>query len=89
MTVSVDYVGPLQITQQHSTYILLFTDYFSRRADVIRLSPPLINQCMLLWGRPRVAPSRTSASSSAPSFHASSTSFLVFESRHQLLPPER
>ena len=34
VTVSVDYLGPLPITLRGSTYILLFTDRFSRRADM-------------------------------------------------------
>ena len=33
-TVSVDYFGPLPLTPRGNTYILLFTDRFSRRADM-------------------------------------------------------
>ena len=32
--VSVDYVGPLPITPRANVYVLLFTDRFSRRADM-------------------------------------------------------
>ena len=34
ITVSVLYFGPLPVTPQGNTYILLFTDCFSRRADM-------------------------------------------------------
>ena len=34
IAVSVDYFGPLPVTPQGNTYILLFTDRFSRRADM-------------------------------------------------------
>ena len=33
IVVSVDYFGPLPVTPRGNTYILLFTDRFSRRAD--------------------------------------------------------
>ena len=34
IVVSVDYFGPLPVTPRGNTYILLFTDRFSRRADM-------------------------------------------------------
>lgn len=34
VSVSVDYFGPLPVTPRGNTYILLFTDRFSRRADI-------------------------------------------------------
>ena len=34
IAVSVDYFGPLSVTPRGNTYILLFTDRFSRRADM-------------------------------------------------------
>ena len=34
VAVSVDYFGPLPVTPRGNTYILLFTDRFSRRADM-------------------------------------------------------
>ena len=34
IAVSVDYFDPLPVTPQGNTYILLFTDRFSRRADM-------------------------------------------------------
>ena len=34
VAVSVDYFGPLPVTPRDNTYILLFTDRFSRRADM-------------------------------------------------------
>ena len=34
ITVSVEYFGPLPVTPRGNTYILLFTDCFSRRADM-------------------------------------------------------
>ena len=36
--VSVDYFGPLPITTQGNSYILLFTDRFSRRADMFAVT---------------------------------------------------
>ena len=34
VAVSVDYLGPRPFTQRGNIYILLFTDRFSRRADM-------------------------------------------------------
>ena len=33
IAVSADYFGPFPVTPRGDTYILLFTDYFSRRSD--------------------------------------------------------
>ena len=38
VAVSVDYFGPLPITPRGNSYILLFTDGFSRRADMYAVS---------------------------------------------------
>ena len=40
VAVSVDYFGPLPITARGNSYILLFTDRFSRRADMLLLPRP-------------------------------------------------
>ena len=63
VAVSVDYVGPLPVTPRGSTYILLFTDRFSRRADMFPVTTAeftaegtaniLVNQCIPLWRCPR------------------------------------
>ena len=63
MAVSVDYFGPLPVTPRGNTYILLFTDPFSRRADMFPVNAALftdestanilVNQCISLWGCPR------------------------------------
>ena len=63
MSPTVDYFGPLPVTQQGSTYTLLFTDRFSRRADMFPVTAAeftaegtaniLVNQCIPLWGCPR------------------------------------
>ena len=60
---SVDYCGPLPVTPQRNTSTLLFTDRFSRRADMFTVTAAdfttegtanvLINRYFLLWGRPR------------------------------------
>ena len=61
--VSVDYFGPLPVTLRGNTYILLFTDRFSRRADIFPVTAAeftaegtaniLVNQYIPLWGCPR------------------------------------
>ena len=63
VAVSVDYFGPLPVTPRGNTYILLFTDRFSRRADMFPVIAAeftaegttniLVNQYMPLWGCPR------------------------------------
>ena len=63
VSVSVDYFGPLPGTPRGSSYILLFTDRFSRRADMFPVTAAeftaegtaniLMNQCIPLWGCPR------------------------------------
>ena len=60
--VSYDYFGPLPLTPSGNRYILLFTDRFSRRADMFAVSPAqytaegtaniLINMYIPLWGCP-------------------------------------
>ena len=59
---SVDYVGPLPVTPRGNTYILLFTNHFSRRVDVFAVIAAeftaegtanfLLNRCISLWGCP-------------------------------------
>ena len=60
---SVDYFGPLPVTPRVNTYILLFTDRFSRRADMFAVTAAeftaegtantLINRYIPLWRCPR------------------------------------
>ena len=62
ITVSVDYFGPLPLTPRGNLYILLFTDRFSRRADMYAVTAAnftaagtadiLIDQYITLWGCP-------------------------------------
>ena len=63
IAVSVDYFDPLPVMPRGNTYILLFTDRFSRRADMYAVTAAeltaegtaniLINQYIPLWGCPR------------------------------------
>ena len=62
VAVSVDYFGPLPITARRNSYILLFTDRFSRRADMFAVTTAeftaegtaniLVNRSIPLWGCP-------------------------------------
>ena len=62
VAVSVDYFGPLPITARGSSYILHFTDRFSRRADMFAVTTAeftaegttniLVNRFIPLWGCP-------------------------------------
>ena len=62
VSVSVDYFGLLPITAQGNSYILLFTDRFSRRADMFAVTAAdfttegstniLVNRFIPLWGCP-------------------------------------
>ena len=62
ISVSVDYFGPLPITVRGKSYILLFTDPFSRRADMFTVTAAeftaegtaniLVNRFIPLWGCP-------------------------------------
>ena len=62
ISVSVDYCGPLPITARGKSYILLFTDRFSRRADMFAVTAAeftaegtaniLVNRIIPLWGCP-------------------------------------
>ena len=59
---SVDYFGPLPITARGNSYIVLFTDRFSRRADMFAVTTAeftaegteniLVNHFIPLWGCP-------------------------------------
>ena len=60
IVVAVDFFGPLPVTPRGHAYILLFTDRFSRRADMYAVSPAkftargtadvLVNEYMPKWG---------------------------------------
>ena len=62
VAVSVDYYGPLPITARGNSYILLFTDHFSHRADMFAVTTAefaaegtaniLVNRFIPLWGCP-------------------------------------
>ena len=62
ISVSVDYFGPLPITARENSYILLFTDRFSRRTDMFAVTAAeftvegtaniLANRFIPLWGCP-------------------------------------
>ena len=62
LPVSVDWFGPLPITARGNSYILLFTDRFSRRADKFAVTAAeftaegtvniLVNRFIPLWGCP-------------------------------------
>ena len=62
ITVGVDYFGPLPLTPCGNVHILLFTDSFSRRADMFAVSAEnftaagtadiLLNEYIPLWGCP-------------------------------------
>ena len=63
IAVSVDYFSPIPVTSPGNTYILFFTDRFSRRADMYAITVAkftaegtasiLINRYIPLWGCPR------------------------------------
>ena len=84
IAISVDYFGPLPVTPRGNTYILLITDRLSRRADMFAVTTTestaegtaniLVNHTFP-YGGVQAPYSRTTASSSAPSFHKLSTSF--------------
>ena len=62
ISVSVDYFGPLPITARGNSYIFVFTDRFSRRADMFAVTAAeftaegdaniLVIRFILLWGCP-------------------------------------
>ena len=62
IAVNVDYFGPLPIMARGNSYILLFTDRFSRRADMFAVTTAeftaegtaniLVNHFIPLWGCP-------------------------------------
>ena len=63
IAVSVDYFGPIPVTPRDNTYIFLFTDRFSRWADMFPVTAAeftakgsaniLVNKYIPLWGCPR------------------------------------
>ena len=63
IAVNVDHYGPVPVTPRGNTYILLFADGFSRRADMVVVTADTftaegtanipINRYILLWGCPR------------------------------------
>ena len=81
VAVSVGYFGLLPVTPRGNTYILLFTDRFSRRADMLPVTAAkftvegtaniLVNQCISLWGFPRtiLSDNGLQVNCPAPSFY--------------------
>ena len=63
IAVSIDYFNPLPVTPRGNTYMMLFTDSFSRRADTYAVTAAeftaegtgnvLIDRYIPLWGCPR------------------------------------
>ena len=84
VAVSVEYLGPLSVTPRGNSYILIFTDRFSRRADMYDVSAAeftaegtaniLVNKYIPLGGV-RPASSPIMGCNSAPSCHLLCTSF--------------
>ena len=83
IAISVDYFGPLPVMPRGNTYILLITDRFSRRTDMflslplslpLRVRPMSWSTNTFPYGGVRAPYSRTTACSSAPSFHKLYTS---------------
>ena len=83
IAVSVDYVEPLPVTPRGNTYIFLFTNRSSRRADMFAVTATertaegtvntLINRDIFSVGSAHEASRRTAASSSAPNFRTWNT----------------
>ena len=78
VAVSVEYFGPLPVTPRGNTYMLLFTDRFSRRADMFPVTAEefttegianILATNAFPCGGACAPYSRTTAFSSAPSFH--------------------
>ena len=83
IAVSADYFGPFPVTPRGSTYILLFTDRFGRRAEMYAVTAAELQLAfastgIFTSGDARTAYSWTTASSLAQSFRMPSTSFLGF-----------
>ena len=87
IAVGVHCFGPLPVTPRCNTYILLFTDRFSRRAHMLAvIAAELVAEGManivvnryIPSGDARAAYSRTTASRFSQSFRMPSTSFLGF-----------
>ena len=81
IAVSADYFGPFPVTPRGSTYILLFTDRFGRRAEMYAVTAAELQLAfastgIFTSGDARTAYSWTTASSLAQSFRMPSTSFL-------------
>ena len=82
IAISFDYLSPILFTPRGNTYNLLITDRVSRRADMFAVTAAkftaegtaniLVNKYIPLLGA-RAPYSRTTASSSALSFHKMST----------------
>ena len=89
IAVSVDYFGAIPVMPRSITYILLFTDRFSRRVDIFAVTTvqpssqlgarlTLSSTGIFPSGDARAAYSRTTASSFVKNFRVPSTSFLGF-----------
>ena len=88
IAVSVDYFGLLLATPRGDSYIILFIDRFSTRADISAVTAAkftaegtpdiLINRCIPLWGCPRGILSGNGLQLRSKFSHASA-SFSVFE----------
>ena len=92
ISVSVDYFGPLPITARGNSYILLFTDRFSRRADMFAVTAAeytaegtaniLVNRFIPLWGCPSIC-YQTTDFSSAHNSRQPSINLWVYRSSQQ------
>ena len=92
ISVSVDYFGPLPITARGNSYILLFTDRFSRRADMFAVTAAeytaegtaniLVNRFIPLWGCPSSC-YQTTDFSSAHNSRQPSINLWVYRSSQQ------
>ena len=99
IAVSVDYFGPPPVPPRGDTYILLFTDHFSRRADTFTVTAAdltaedtanvLINRYIPLWGCPLSILSDIFLLFCSTLSHAVYQLLGVRKNWQQLLPPKR
>ena len=99
IAVSVDYFGSLPVTLRGNTYIQLFTDRFSRRADMYAVTSAefsaegtaniLINRYISPCGCPRSIFSDNGLQFYSKLSHAVYKLLGVRKICHQLLPPKR
>ena len=98
IAVSVDNFGPLPVTPRGNTYILFFTDRFSRRADMYAVTAAeftaegtaniLINRYTPLWGCPSSILSGQRPPVLLKAFTGGLQASWRSENCHQLLPPK-